>query len=189
MGNLTKFIGENYDATKEEQHSENSALPDGIYIVEVEKAEVKETSNKQGVGVKYQFNVLALAGTNNDYSGRKCFDWHNIEHTNKEARQIGRSKFNKVCAVSGAPNISDTSELTGKRLAVKIGKDKTRKDENEIKDYYTVEDGLKRADSVVMPGKSSTASQAVEVPSQQGQPQQQPSLESSGGHEKPAWMK
>ena len=136
MGNLSQAFGGAFDPSQYEDARDNTPLPDGDYHVEIEKAEVRETNNGQGIGANIQFDIVGP-----DYTGRKIFCWYNLRHSNEQAESIGQREFATLCKACGGGMITDTDELLGKRLVVKIGRNKKEPERDEIKAYKLAPNG------------------------------------------------
>ena len=134
MSDLSQIIGGGFNANEVEDMNDNSPLPKGEYYVEVEKAETKQTANGQGVGLNTTFNVLG-AVADNSQSGRKLFNWFNLQHSNETAEKIGRAEFAALCRAVGKPTVTDSDELLGVPIIVKVDIDKKDAERNVIKAY------------------------------------------------------
>jgi len=134
MSDLTSVIGGGFNAAEVEPANDNSPLPAGEYYVEVESAVLKDTANGQGKGLNTQFNVLGSVADQSQ-SGRKLFNWFNLQHSNETAEKIGRSEFAALCLAVGKPTVTDTDELLGVPLIVKVAIDKKDAERNVIKAY------------------------------------------------------
>lgn len=168
MGNIAQaFGGQSFDPSQYKDQ-DNSPLPPGEYIVEVEKAEVRETKNKQGLGCNVTFDVVGA-----EYTGRKVFNWFNLRHANQQAEEIGQREFASLCKACGLPAIKDSDELLGKTLIVRVKIDKKDKDANTISAYKPLE-------GQSAPASSQQPQAVANQPSQPAQVAQQPA-QSTGG--------
>ena len=138
MSDLSNIIGGGFNANEVEAPNDNAPLPKGEYYVEVEKAETKQTSNGQGVGLNTTFNVLG-AVSDNSQSGRKLFNWFNLQHANETAERIGRAEFAALCRAVGKPTVQDSDELIGVPIIVKVDIDKKDAERNVIKAYKSAD--------------------------------------------------
>ena|SRR5690625_246092 len=170
MGNIASAFGGQAFDPSQYKDQDNTPLPPGDYIVEVEKAEVRKTKNKQGLGCNVTFDVVGP-----EYTGRKLFNWFNLRHANEQAEEIGQREFASLCKACGVPMIKDSDELLGKKLTVRVRIDKRDRDSNDISSYKPVE------------GQSAPApTQPAPVAQPQSQPQQaastqQPQPQTTGG--------
>lgn len=118
MGDLEFLAAEGYDAAAEAQNANTGdfqPLPPGWYQVSIEKAELKTTKAGTGKYVKLMMTVLGPTGAN-----RKVFSNINIVNPNPTAQQIGRREMGALQMAIGRPRATDTTELIGGVLEVKI---------------------------------------------------------------------
>jgi hypothetical protein len=96
---------------------QGAALPDGLYNVVVEKAELVNTKAGDGQMIKAQFKVLD--GPN---MGRNLFTQFNISNPNPLAAQIGLGQLKGMLKSFGHPNpqrLESCTELLGLKGTVK----------------------------------------------------------------------
>lgn len=158
------FDGQAFDPSQHEDQQTYEQLPKGDYILEVTKGEVRETSNRQGVGANFEFEVL-----DGQFAGQKYFQWYNLRHANETAEKIGQRGFASLCKACGVPMCKDTDELLGRRFIAKIGPRKKEPTENEIKEYKAIEG----QSSSATPAQSQRVATAATQPQQVAQPQPQ----------------
>jgi len=138
MSDLSQIMG-GFNADEYTENSNDDApLPAGEYYVEVEKAELKETKNKQGTGCSVQFSVLGSV-SDNSHKGRKVFVWYNLAHSNEVAQKIGQSEFHSLRIALGKPTAQDTDELIGTPFVAKLTIDKKDATKNKIVKYSPIE--------------------------------------------------
>lgn len=122
---------------KVEARTPYSVLPDGTYIVRVDKAEVKDTVKAGG-----QMINVALKVTAGDHAGRLIFDSFNIKNASEQAQNIGLQHLKTMMECAGMGAVLETvSDLSGKVVAVKVGQEKKRDSEemrNVIKSYLSM---------------------------------------------------
>lgn len=121
-------LGQRFDATQHdtEQRPEYEDLPTGIYQLEIEASEIKETgpeNARTGSGMKYTANVLAPA----EVAGRKFFGFINLENANQQAQEIGQREFASLCRALELDGAEDTEDLHLKSYTVKLGMGKPSK--------------------------------------------------------------
>src|SRR5690625_4032858 len=168
MGNIANAFGGQAFDPSQYKDQDNTPLPPGDYIVEVEKAEVRKTKNEQGLGCNVTFDVLGP-----DHTGRKLFNWFNLRHSNQKAEEIGQREFASLCKACGVPMIKDSDELLGKKLTVRVRIDKRDRDSNEISSYKPVE-------GQSAPAPTTQPTQVANQPQQPAEVAQQPA-QSTGG--------
>jgi hypothetical protein len=130
MGNLSDLDWEDIDENKA---SAGVPLPIGQYLVSIIDSETRDNSNGTGDYLSITYEVIE-----GEHQGRKIFENLTLNHTNQQAVDIGRAKLKRLVKTVGFNGISDSSELHGQNLTVKVGQRK-RKDTgdlaNEIKAY------------------------------------------------------
>jgi len=137
MSDISQIMG-GFNADEYTEHSnDDTPLPAGEYYVEVEKAELRETQNKQGTGCNVQFSVLGSVA-DNSHKGRKVFVWYNLQHSNETAQKIGQSEFHALRIAIGKPTAQDTDELIGIPLIAKVTIDKKDLTKNKIVKYTPI---------------------------------------------------
>ena len=114
-------------ANTEENHSTGGfdLLPEGDYIVAIEKADWKDTKAGTGKYINMQFNVIE-----GEKQGSKLFNILNLVNPNPVAVRIATQDLNKICAACNMSNVEDTDELIGIPMSVTV-----TIDENEGSDY------------------------------------------------------
>lgn len=136
-------LGKKFDATAHDTtQSDYAELPNGIYKLEVEVSEVKETSNGKGTILK----VTNVVVEPEDYKGRKLFNNYNLENESAQAQEIGQKQFAALCRAIGVTEVEDSEELHFRTYTAKVGLGKPSKDGQyaaraEIKRYYFEDEG------------------------------------------------
>lgn len=131
-------LGQKFDATAHDtEQKDYDELPNGIYKLEIEASEVKETSTGSGTILKV-VNTVVLP---QEYFGRKLFNNYNLENKNAQAQEIGQKQLASLCRAIGVSGIEDSDELHFKPYIAKVGLGKRSKDGQyparaEIKKYY-----------------------------------------------------
>lgn len=82
-------------------------LPDGEYVVVLDKAERKSLKDPaNGARLACEFTVIR-----GEYEGRKLFEGFNLWHVKDEPRQISERQFSALINAAGKLAIADTDEL------------------------------------------------------------------------------
>ena len=134
MSDISKYFDGGFKAEDHEEMRDDSPLPVGKYFLEIEKAEVKETKNGEGVGCDVQFNVIGHVD-DQSHKGRKLFVWFNLRHSNEKAQKIGNAEFAALGRAIGKPIVQDSDELIGGTFIASVGIDKKDATRNVIKKY------------------------------------------------------
>lgn len=126
-------LGKTFNANDYEELGDFSPLPDGDYNVVIESTEIKPLNAAEN-GDKL---VLTYVVTNGEYANRKLFDNLNLWHKKSlDAVIFAERKLAQICRVVGKEQISDTDELVGCNLSIRVEtKENDGKDYNHIKAY------------------------------------------------------
>lgn len=143
-------------------------IPAGDYAVTVKDAELNAT--KDGTG---QYIKLRLDVTGPDHSGRVIFANLNIRNKSSAAEQIGRAQLGSLMKAAGLATLTDTDQLIGSSLVVKVAIREARTDpatgktyeaSNEVKAYKAAEGGM------TAPAKPFAAAPAAAAPAKASPP-------------------
>jgi len=129
---------------------EYKPLPEGKYEVVIADSDVKATRTGNGSYIQLEFEVVS-----GEYKGRKLWGRYNIENSNREAVEIGRSQFAAVCQAVNIPSPRDTSELHNCTLILSV-KCRRRKDSDELENTIG---GYKPKTGTVAPQAAAVAQQ------------------------------
>lgn len=134
---MTQFA---FDATTVAPQESLAPIPAGIYTANIVDSDVAQLKSGNGTALQLTFVVLDGPCVN-----RKVWTQLNIRHTNADAERIAQSQLSAICHAVGVPRISDSVQLHGKpmRIRVTIRKDDTGQygDKNEIKGYEALPRG------------------------------------------------
>jgi hypothetical protein len=148
-------LGVKIDPTQHDtdtQRGDFKELPNGIYTLEVDSADVKKSG--EGTGRKVGLNLAMTVIEPEEFKGSKIFNYINLEHPTAKAQEIGQADFAKLCralGISHAPD--DTDELMFISFTAEIGMGKPSKEKNadglpqypaknEIKKYFYPDEGV-----------------------------------------------
>ena len=126
---------------KKENAGSYEPLPDGWYDVTIGGCEIKETRAGTGKYLHVRYDV-----TGPSHSGRVVFGNLNIRNQNPKAEEIGRQQLGELMDSVGIGKLSDTDQLIGNRLKVKLSTRRSEQygDSNEVKGWKAA-DGIKPA--------------------------------------------
>lgn len=136
-------LGRKFDATAHDTtQSDYAELPNGIYKLEIETSEIKETSNGNGTVLK----VTNVVVEPEEYKGHKLFNNYNLENESAQAQEIGQKQFAALCRAIGVAEVEDSEELHFRAYTAKIALGRPSKDGQyparaEIKRYYFEDEG------------------------------------------------
>jgi len=90
-------------------------LPVGWYTAHISDAEVRQTKAGTGeyIAIKYEI-------TGPSHQGRTVFGNLNIKNPNPKAEEIGRQQLGHVMRAIGLTKVSDTDQLIGGDLSIKL---------------------------------------------------------------------
>lgn len=159
-------LGQEYRTDELPQGSNFEPIPAGWYTVTIAGAELKDTKAGTGKYIAVRFDV-----TGPSYEGRVVFTNLNINNPNPKAEEIGRQQLGDIARAIGLPSVSDTDQLIGGNLSIKVTvkKDDEYGDANEVKGFKAIHGS------------------APPSPSNPSQPQQQAAAAQPGS--KPPWAK
>lgn len=110
-------------------------LPEGEYSVTIKDAEVKATNDGTGQYIKLRLDVQGPT-----HAGRVVFSNINIRNKSEQAEQIGRGQLKAVMSALGIATLTDTDQLIGGQLIVKLSVRPARTDEKTGKSYEASND-------------------------------------------------
>ena len=99
----------------EDEGGNYEPLPAGWYEVKITGAELKDTKSGSGQYIKIEYTV-----TGEKFTGRKIWGNLNIVNESEKAEEIGRKQLSSLMSATGIPTLTDTDELIGHDLSVKL---------------------------------------------------------------------
>ena len=154
------------DLPQDEQ--QGGAIPAGQYIVKIERAQLKDT--KSGTG-RYISLMLRVQGPT--HSNAVVFAMVNISNQNQEAERIGKAQLRSIMEAIGLQTITDTDQLIGGVMDVKVAVEKDTYNGNE-QDRNVVKSFKKSQSGAVLSTPMQQPPATHFVPPQPPAPQQQP---------------
>ena len=125
------FLSESFDVNELPQSTSNfDPLPAGWYSTSIQGAELKNTSAGTG-----QYIAITYAITGPTHQGRVVFGNLNIKNPNPKAEEIGRQQLGELMRAIGLSKVSDTDQLIGGQLQIKLAVTPERTDERTGKTY------------------------------------------------------
>jgi len=138
MANLGGIINRS-ELPQDESSGSYDPLPDGWYNTKITGSELKDTKSGTGQYIKLEFTV-----TGDKFSGRKVWGNLNIRNDSEKAEEIGRMQLNSLMSAIGLESLSDSDELMGGDVAIKLKIRPASGDyaaANEVKAYKAIEGG------------------------------------------------
>lgn len=147
-----------FDATKVAPTSDRTAVPEGEYNVILASSEIAKSQN--GQMIKCTFKIL-----DGPCVGQTISNNINFQNSNETAQRIGQAELSALCHAVGVLQISDTAQLHGRPLRLKVSVREVVKEKDGVKttNHYNDVDAILKADgSPVVAGQ--TAAPAASAP-------------------------
>lgn len=111
-------------------------IPAGEYNVRVVDASIETTKSGTGQYIKMRLDVIGPS-----HEGRVLFSNLNIKNDSQKAEEIGRQQLGDVMRAIGLDSLSDTDQLIGGNMRVKVAIRKSEEygDQNDVKAYKAVD--------------------------------------------------
>lgn len=126
-------IGVKIEATEEgtEQRQEFPNLPNGVYLLELDSGDVKE-SDEGTTNHKISVNMTARVIEPEEFVDRKIFLNYNVQHPSSQAQEIGERQFQCLLRAMSMREVEDddTDNLLFHSFTATIGMGKDSKDKN-----------------------------------------------------------
>ena len=141
------FLGQTFDANELPQGTGGNfePLPEGNYNATITQAELKNTNDGGGQYIKLRLDI-----TGPSHQGRVIFSNLNIKNASAKAEEIGRQQLGDIMRAVGLPKVTDTDQLIGGNVNIKLTIRAARTDEktgktyeasNEVKGYRAINGG------------------------------------------------
>lgn len=141
------FLGQTFDANELPQGNGGNfePLPEGNYNASITQAELKNTNDGTGQYIKLRLDI-----TGPSHQGRVIFSNLNIKNASAKAEEIGRQQLGDIMRAIGLAKVTDTDQLIGGNLNIKLAIRSARTDEktgktyeasNEVKAYRAINGG------------------------------------------------
>lgn len=105
-------------------------LPAGWYSATINKAELKATKDGTGQYIAIRYDI-----TGPTHQGRVVFGNVNIRNKSEKAEEIGRAQLGDIMRAIGLKQVSDTDQLVGGSLQIKLDVREARTDAATGKTY------------------------------------------------------
>ena len=112
-------------------------LPAGWYTAHISGAEIKATKAGDGSYIAVRYDI-----TGPSHQGRVVFGNLNIRNASAKAEEIGRQQLGDIMRAIGLAKESDTDELIGGSLSIKLDIKEAQGDykaRNEVKGFKAIE--------------------------------------------------
>ena len=105
-------------------------LPAGWYTAMIAGADLQATKDGSGQYIKIKYSI-----TGPSHQGRIVFGNLNIKNRSPKAEEIGRMELGNLMRAIGLSRVSDTDQLIGGQLSIKLDIRPARTDESTGKTY------------------------------------------------------
>ena len=112
MGNLAGMFGGGFRA---DEVDTSDIIPEGSYKAIISNAELKTAKTSGATYLSLEFSMLSPS-----VNGRKHWENLNLAHEKESVRAIAKKQLAKICKAVGIGDLTDTSQLCGKKLQVTI---------------------------------------------------------------------
>lgn len=125
-------LGQTFSANEAPAESDYSLIPAGWYSARITQAELKDTNAKTGKYINVRYDL-----TDGAHAGRVVFGMVTVRNPNAKAEEIGRQQIGKMCRALGLETVSDTDQLVGGELLIKVTVRRSEEygDKNDVKDW------------------------------------------------------
>lgn len=133
------FLGQTYDFTDVPEPSFDP-IPTGWYRAKVSGSRLKDTKAGDGKYLEVEFTILGPS-----YEGRRVWGRFNLENPSDRAVEIGRAQFGELCRAVGKIQITNSDELHGEELQIRVTVTPERDGYdagNDVKRYKPLEGGM-----------------------------------------------
>ena len=121
------------DLPENESTGDFSPLPEGEYSVTIKAAEVKATKAGDGSYINLRLDV-----NEGKYAKRVLFAMITLRNKSDKAESIGKGQLRDVMSACGIGSLSDTDQLLGHNLIVRVGqREYNGTMQNDVKGYKT----------------------------------------------------
>lgn len=108
-------------------------LPEGWYNASITGAEIKATKMGDGKYIACKYTI-----TGPSHQGRVVFGNLNIKNASTKAEEIGRQQLGEIMRAIGLAKVTDTDQLIGGNLGIKLVVKTGEYAGNEIKGYKSL---------------------------------------------------
>jgi hypothetical protein len=134
------FLGETIsvnDLPQREEVGNYDPLPAGWYTANITGAELKATKAGDGQYIAIRYDI-----TGPTHQGRVVFGNINVRNASAKAEEIGRQQLGDIMRAIGLAKVSDTDELIGGGLSIKLDIKEAQGDykaRNEVRGFKAIE--------------------------------------------------
>ena len=125
-----------FNAAEVEPSSSFDPIPAGTYTAEITDSKEKDTKSGNGSYLELTFSIIE-----GEFMNRLIWVRLNLKNPNATAVEIAQKDLSAICRATGVMNLTDSSQLHGKPMKVKVSVRKSAEygDSNEIKSYESAD--------------------------------------------------
>lgn len=123
----------NFDARTVQPRQPNAALPSGWYNARIVGSEPKQTQDKSGGYLEFEFEVM-----DGQFQGKHVWDRLNLWNNSEQAVEIAYRTLSAMCHATGVMQIQHSSQLHGAQLQLRaayVPADGKYDEKNDVKGY------------------------------------------------------
>lgn len=156
-------LGETFDVASLPQGNTGNfdPLPAGWYSATMAAAEIKATKTGTGQYIALRYDIIGPT-----HQGRVVFGNLNIRNQSPKAEEIGRQQLGEICRAIGLAKVSDTDQLIGNSLMIKLDVEKSEQygDKNQVKGFKPIAGGAPPRTAVASPAAATPAATTKAAP-------------------------
>lgn len=124
-------LGGNFDATQVAPSEDRGGpLPAGEYLMGIVKSDKRDAKSGSGAFIELEFEVV-----DGPRKGARAWTRLNLWNANAQAVEIAQRDLSAICHACGKLRVSDTEELHGIPMIVRMGKRRDQPEQTEPKGY------------------------------------------------------
>ena len=104
-----------FDSGRHEDMNDFEPIPNGVYPAQVTASKIKETKDKKGEFIEFEFTVMS-----GDFKGRKIWTRLNIVNLSPVTVEIAQKELATLCRACGKSVIQDTQQIHGIPFLLKV---------------------------------------------------------------------
>lgn len=140
MASLSGLFGNNkgFNAATVEPSQDFSPIPAGNYKAIISASSIDPAKSGNGTNLVLTFKVV-----DGPHKNRELRTWLCVQHPNQQTQEIAQRNFSAICHAVGQIQCSDTSQLHGKPLLIKVSVEPDNRNpdqmQNRIKSYMALQ--------------------------------------------------
>lgn len=157
---LASVFGSGFDVNTVEPQGDFDILPPGKYLIQIDKAEVKQTKKGDGHYIEFALTILDGPAKN-----RKLWDRINIENPSQQCVAIGLRQLSALGRAVGIQIVSSEDQFLGKTCIASV---RVKDNQNEIRTYSSPDTATQGPTQIQQPPQQSVQRPLCSVQQPQG---------------------